>query len=415
MSYAARYIHRMGGEVSGADAVDREIMAAMREEGIVCHVGHEVATIPEHTSLILVSPALLPAPTEDMLYAKEKGIPVQTWQEYIGEVTAQKTTIAVCGAHGKSTTTAMTGVMLMHAKMDPTIFVGTTLKELGGTNIRVGKGEYLVIEADEYNDNFLHYSPTFVLCTSYDVDHLDYFKTAERYRESFVTFFKKIPPHGMAFIHAQEELLEIVQEAGCPYTIVPEEATVELSVPGKHMRSNAALVEQLGTYIGLGREMITQGLKSFHGTWRRMELVGEYKGVHVIDDYAHHPTELKASLAALREAYPHHSIIALFQPHQYSRTRELFADFSTSFGDADKIGITDIYASRDSQEDLNSTSGKALATAIAAQKKDCEYVGDLDQGIIWLKKQVEITPDAIIACFGAGSITEVARGIVSSR
>lgn len=413
ISYVARYLVAQGEHVVGVDAVDSSTLDELRAEGIVCYVGHDKKNIPEDTSLVLISPAMLSTSAEDYLEVRRRNIPTMTWQEYVGEITKQHDTIAVCGAHGKSTTTAMVGLALLAGDLDPTIFVGTKLREFHGSNVHMGHGKYLVIEADEYHDNFLHYSPKYVLCVVYDVDHLDYFKTKARYRESFLTFFKKIPSDGMLFIHNDEELISLAQEAEVPYTIVEDEITIPLSVPGKHVRENGALVASLCEYLGMEENTIEKGLQSYHGVWRRMEVVGKYQGSPVIDDYAHHPTELRATIAALREGYPDKEIVALFQPHQYSRTRELFEGFAQAFGAADKVGIVDIYASRDSEEDRRSTSASKLAEAINAYSHNAEYVGKLASGTQWLEKQAG--GDTVLVCFGAGTITNVAREVGNKR
>ncbi len=403
-SSVARYLHETGHAVSGVDAVENPTVEELRSEGIEIVVGEHPDRITKDIDMVLMSPALLSADVADVRKAKELGLPLKTWQAYIGELTKEKKTIAICGAHGKSTTTAMVSLLLTEAGMDPTVIIGTKLKEFGGRNVRVGTSEWMVIEADEFNENFLHYHPNYVLVTSYEPDHLDYFGTEERYQEAFKKFYTQVKPGGSIFFHKGDTVTESLaeekgREVGAYYH-------GELGVTGIHNRANAALVDSLGQSLGISEDVRQQALASFKGTWRRQERVGEYAGMSVIDDYAHHPTEVRASLQAIKEAYPDVPLHAFFQPHQFSRTRLMLQEFAESFEDADEVYILDIYASRDSQEDLQAVSAQDLVREANKHHPKVHYAGSLEHAEALAKT---IQAPGVLLFMGAGTITTIPR------
>lgn len=412
MSYVARYLHHQGHRVTGVDMAEREVMGALRELGIEIYVGHN-APIPEDVDLVLTTPAVLMANPVDIQSARERGLRVQTWQEYLGTITAEKKTISICGTHGKSTTTAMTGIAMQELGLDPTVMVGTLVPAFGNTNLRLGDSPWLALESDEYHENFMSYSPTFVLCTGAEPDHLDYFKTAERYEQAFVDFFSKVPKDGAVFYHALDaKVAELVKRAGVHGIGVPGR-DIRLQVPGAHNRANATLVAAFLEHIGQSAEAAEHALQAFTGTWRRQEQIGKTaQGATVFDDYAHHATEIRATLAALREAYPHATISAIFQPHQFSRTRLFLNDFAAAFGDADQAYILDIYESRDTEEDKKAVNSGDMVEKLKANGVMAQTVGTVEEAIAFFKAMPEQPGEHIIVCMGAGSITTVARSLV---
>lgn len=413
MSYVARYLHHHGHTVVGADAVDRDVMQQLRALGMTMLVGHE-AHIPADTDLVLASPAVLISNPPDIQEARERGIPVETWQQYLGHLTTRMKTIGVCGAHGKSTTTAMLGQAMARLELDPTVMVGTLVPSFSNSNLRLGDSSWLVLESDEYNENFLAYTPTYVLCTSFEPDHLDYFETVERYEQAFVDFFAKVPTEGAVFYHAEDtKLPRIIEKAGVCGIPVPAREIV-LSIPGAHNRANATLVAAFLEHLGIAEADAEEALGHFHGTWRRQEKVGTTaNGAIIFDDYAHHPTEIRATLAALREAYPDAEFTAVFQPHQFSRTRLFLQEFAEAFSDANHVYIMDIYESRDTEEDKKSVSSQDLVALIAAQSIDARASGDVDATLAHLQKMPPSEKQQIIVCMGAGSVTSVARSLSS--
>lgn len=411
MSYVVRYLLSQGHAVSGTDKAESEPVARLRAEGVQINIGHE-HPLPEDVDLVLVSPAVLIAAPPDLEEAKERGLPIQTWQEYLGTITAQHNTLAVCGVHGKSTTTAMAGVAMVELGLDPTVMVGSFVPSFGGSNLRLGVSPWLVLEADEYHENYLSYQPTHILCTSYEPDHLDYFGSEENYARAYVRFFAKLPAEGRVFYHAQDaKVASLIAEAGKEGIPVPEDP-ITLSVPGAHNRANARLVRAFLTYIGQSPEAIAQSLLAFTGTWRRQELIGTLAdGTRIYDDYAHTPTEINATVAALREAYPAAELVVVFQPHQYSRTRLFFDGFVQAGVGAERLLVMDIYESRDSEEDKRAVNSPMLVEAMRGAGRPAEYVGDVEQTLASLRALPPATRERIVICMGAGTITRVAHGL----
>lgn len=413
-SFVARYLVHRGHTVTGSDMAENSTVRELKEEGITIHIGHTRSNIQDDVELVLISPAVLSGKPDEYMYVLEKNIPHKTWQEYLGDITAKSKTIAVCGAHGKSTTTGMVAMMLIDAGLDPTVMIGTKLAEFGGKNIRVGQSDILVIEADEFHDNFLSYTPTYVICTSYEADHLDYFGTEARYRESFVKFFSKAKENGgKIYLHAHTEAECIAEEVGVSAHAVSGMIDFPLQVLGQHNKENASLVYALGLDMGLSPDAASKGLQAFKGTWRRMEYIGNLGELAVFDDYAHHPTEVKATLQAFKQDTPHKDIIAVFQPHQHSRTRNFLDAFAHSFGDAKTAFILDIYASRDTEEDKKSVHATDLVEAINNIHTGlASYAPDLTVLSHELRSIAEKKPNAVLVFMGAGSISDFARSIV---
>lgn len=412
MSYVVRYLLSQGHHVSGTDKADSEPVARLRAEGVQIVLGHD-HPVPEDVDLVLLSPAVAIANPPDLQEARRRGIPVQTWQEYLGAITAAHQTLAICGVHGKSTTTAMAGVAMTELGLDPTVMVGSFVPSFGGSNLRLGRSPWLVLEADEYHENFLSYQPAHILCTSYEPDHLDYFGTEENYARAYVRFFAKLPDEGRIFYHAADtRIAALIAEAGKVGVPVPEEP-LTLAVPGAHNRANARLVRAFLLFIGEQPTAIAQSLLAFTGTWRRQELLGTLPdGTRIYDDYAHTPTEIDATVAALREAYPAAELVAVFQPHQYSRTRLFFDGFVQAGEGADRLLVMDIYESRDTEEDKRAVNSTMLVDAMRAAGRPAEYVGSVDQTLSSLQALPPATRERVLVFMGAGTITRVAHALL---
>jgi len=411
MSYVARFLASQGHTIVGADAVESSTVQELREEGITIHIGHDASQLPEQVDAVLMSPAVAFSKPADYQEAQSRGLPVHTWQEFLGDITKDYITIAVCGAHGKSTTTAMMGILLEKAGLDPTIFVGTKLKEFNNRNIKIGSSKYLIIEADEFYENFLNYHPTYILCTSFEVDHLDYYKSKENYHQAFESFFRKLQEHDTGRLYHHKRDTMVTTLAGeVSTTVVTDELPFNLSIPGVHNRENAMLCYALGKDLGLTEEQLQEGLQAFQGTWRRQELIGTFQGAVVYDDYAHHPTEVRSTIAALKEAYPEEKLTVVFQPHQYSRTLEFFEDFATCFEDADEVYITDIYESRDSEEVKQKVSAELLVKEAALHHHHINFSGSLEMTKTMVEENVQ---GGVLAFLGAGTISTLARDMVS--
>lgn len=346
LSAYAAYQAANGHEVFGSDRSDSALIADLRSLGITVTLNQDGSGVPSDCDLFVYSEAV-PSDAPERVRAREFGIQSQSYFHALGELTQNAFVIAVCGTHGKSSTTAMAAKVLMDAGKDPSVIVGTKMTELGGRNWRKGKSDVFVVEACEYRRSFHYISPDIVLMTNVDGDHFDAFADMAEYRDAFVTFVKRLPQDGTVITHMGDEgCAAVVADAGKETIDADAFESPALGVPGTHMRDNARLVVALAEKLSIPAADVAESLASFRGTWRRMEVKGERNGVTIVDDYAHHPVEIKATLHAMREAYPSGKIICIFQPHTHDRTLKLYEEFIASFGDADRVIIPDIYNAR---------------------------------------------------------------------
>ena len=293
--------------------------------------------------------------------------------------------MAVAGTHGKTTTTAMLALILIEAGLDPTVLVGSKLKEFGNSNLRVGGGEIFLVEACEYRRNFMHLRPDFLGILNVEYDHVDYFKDFEDYQAAF------------------DELAGQSGEVIQPDEVAEYEG--ELGLPGVHNMMNAGMAAQMARRLGVGEEVIARVLAGFEGTWRRFEYKGELNGAAVYDDYAHHPTEIIATLEASREKHPDARIVAVFQPHQYSRTAGLMEDFAGAFEEADEVIIPNIYEVRDQEADKRAGSAEKLVDAISAHHENVRDGGGLENTAKYLMGSVG--EGDLVMVMGAGDVTHM--------
>jgi UDP-N-acetylmuramate--alanine ligase len=316
------------------------------------------AAIPADVDLVVYTIAI-PDSNEELAEARRREVMMKTYPEALGDITKEKETIAICGTHGKTTTTAMVYHALRACGVSPSVIVGSLLADKG-TNYIQGDSKYLIVEACEYKRSFLNLHPTHVIVTNIDEDHLDYYKDINDIYAAFSSFVSHIPEDGTLVTHSDVSL----QSAG--RTVHADEVdrdSITLSVLGAHNRSNAQLVLALLMSLGFDEEKIREGLLSFTGTWRRMEYKGvNAHGVPVYDDYGHHPEEIKASIQAIKEKYNNKKLVMYFQPHLYSRTKALFDDFVTVLKETDMVYILPIYRAR--EEGATGVSEQDLAYAI---------------------------------------------------
>ena len=331
MAGVASLARKMGYEVTGCDL----------QSG-----GHDVTHLKD-INLVVATPAVFYQSTQhsEFLEAKKRGILI-TWQEFLGKtLLKRKKVIAVAGTHGKSTTTAMVAKLLIDNGFDPIAVVGARVPEWGGGS-RFGKGEYAVVEADEFNDNFLNYKPEIAIINNIEFDHPDYFKNEAQVRKSFSKFIRKLT--GPKILITQKDNLG---------------KRFNLRIWGEHNQKNANMVYVLGKKLGIKEETIIKSLESFEGIGRRMELISDVGGIKVYDDYAHHPTAIKATQDAIREKYPKQRIWAVYEAHSYSRTKALLSRYKGVFDSADKVVIGPIFKARDtenfgiSEESIKKASG----------------------------------------------------------
>lgn len=371
LSAIARYCKVSGAEVSGSDGGSSRITEDLQKEGIIVYKGQNATNIADIVDLVIFTIAVTESNVE-LKAARTRGIVCMTYPEALGMLTKEYTTIAVCGTHGKTTTTAMIASMLTAVGKKPTVIVGSLLAA-GGTNFVKGDSEYLVVEACEYKRSFLNLHPSHILVTNIDEDHLDYYKDIHDIESAFQEFADKLPESGSLITHNDVALNTVAKKIDAD-TIDKEK--IELSVLGVHNKQNAQLALALAQVLELDEDNAREGLNAFTGTWRRLEYKGTQKGAIVYDDYGHHPTEIQATLQALREKYRSgkFKLIVVFQPHLFSRTKLLLQEFSEAFVLADKICVLPIYASREKDDETISSHDLVEITPNAIAMESFEEV-----------------------------------------
>lgn len=385
MSGLARLLKAKERHVEGSDAHASSTTQELEDEGIAVHLGHAGTQLPEDTELLVYSEAV-PEDNPERQQAREWGIPEMSYFEALGEATRHHHVIAIAGSHGKTTTTAMLGLILERAGKDPTVIVGSKLKEFGNRNVRVGQSDLFVVEACEYRRNFMSLKSDLLGITNIELDHLDYFKGQEDYEQAF------------------EDLAAQSQEVLWPEDVSEYEG--ELSIPGEHNLMNAGMAAALARRLGVGEPAIASALLDYKGAWRRFEFKGaSLYGALIYDDYAHHPTEIRATLAGAREQFPDARIVAVFQPHQYSRTAALLDEFADAFADADEVIIPNIYEARDTAEDKAAVSTDTLVEAIAEYHDDVKNGQGLAETAAYLAETTE--EGDVILVMGAGDVNKI--------
>lgn len=363
ISAVARMFLLEGKKVSGSDMATNEATYDLANLGAHIIIGQGFELIPEDTDLIIYTIAIPHFDSRLFEQIQNSGIPYKSYPEMLHYLTNNKYTIAISGTHGKTTTTAMIGKMLVDNKLDPSIIVGSFLKEYK-SNLVVGKSEYFVVEACEYKRSFLNINPTVLIITNIERDHLDYYKDLQDIEDAFEQLVEQTKSY--VICNATDPVIRQVVNGKRVQVIdyMPfVEKVSKLSVPGLFNRINAASALALARILNIPEDKANDSLASFQGTWRRLEKKGiTSKGTIIYDDYAHHPTEVKASLSGLRELYPDKNITVLFQPHLYSRTKALFDEFVTCFKEANNLLFLPIYFAR--EEPDPSISSQILAEAI---------------------------------------------------
>ncbi len=413
VSALARCFLSSGWEVSGSDIEEFPTVKDLKNDGIKIAIGTDLGRIKKDLDLVIYSAVWAKHP--ELKRAKKLGIKTLTYSEALGEFTKKYFTIAVSGSHGKSTTTSMLALALVKAGLDPTVIVGTKLKEFGNSNFRAGKSKYLVIEADEWNKSFLNYWPKIIVLTNIDKEHLDTYGTEESVIKTFSKYVSRLPKNGVLIANWQDNVFRSVAlSSGRKINLYKKNRFPEhnLSVPGRHNQLNAEAAWQAAKTLGVKKSVADLTLASYRGAWRRLELIQKSKiknqNLCIYSDYAHHPTEIKATLQALREKYPNQKIVCVFQPHQADRLTRLFPEFTKAFDGADEIALLPVYkpkgrealknekTSLDLHKILKRRTGaeycgsfSALSKYLDAAQKDSVFVfmsaGDLDS---WLRRNI---------------------------
>jgi UDP-N-acetylmuramate--alanine ligase len=426
LSAIARVLMEQGAEVSGSDLALSPVAESLARDGVRIFVGHQADNVTG-ADLIVVSSAV-PASNVEVRAARAAGIPVFGRPEFLGRMMDGRLGVAVAGTHGKTTTTAMIASILLEAGRDPTFIVGGVIAGLG-TNARAGAGPLFVIEADEYDRTFLSLQPTAAVVTNVEHDHPDCYPTFADFRAAFEAFAALVPPVGLlaacwddpvardlgarrratgaaVTFFGLGQLAELRAEEVRPNFAggVDFLATrtgqmlglVRLRVPGAHNASNAMGAIAVADFLGVPFRVARTALTEFRGVGRRFEVKGEANDVVVVDDYAHHPTEIRATLEAAQGRFPGHPLWAVWQPHTYSRTATLLADFAQAFGAADHVIVLPIYAARETD-----TLGVSSAGVVAAiEHPDARCTASLDEAVVWLGTEVQ--PGDVVLTLGAG-------------
>lgn len=437
MSGFAELLHSMGFTISGSDWHESKITRHLQSLGISIVYGQDKKNITKDINLVVYTAAVKPDNPE-LCRAEELGIPTMQRAVMVGQVMKNyPSAIAISGTHGKTTTTSMASHIFLEAELDPTISVGGILQAING-NIRVGHSEHFITEACEYTNSFLHFFPTVGMILNIEEDHMDFFKDLADIRHSFRSFAELIPAHGTLIINADIENYEEITE-GLPCRIITYsidnrsadfsaseisyDATgngsftaiingqpgsrFSLSVVGLHNISNSLACLALASIYGISDETVQRAFTAFHGADRRFQYKGKKNGFTIIDDYSHHPTEIKAALTAA-ERYPHKTLWCLFQPHTYTRTRAFLKDFAESLSKADKIILADIYAAR--EKDPGDISSLTLAAELEKLGKEVYYFPTFDEIEKFILKNF-VDGDLLIT-MGAGNITEIGDNLL---
>ncbi len=408
VSALAKYYFEKGHEIIGSDLVSSEITDWFKQRNVKLFIGkHKPENVASDVSMVIYSPAI-PENNPELEKAKITGLKIMTYPQALGELTKKYFTIAVAGSHGKSTTTSMIGLLLAKAGLDPTVIVGTRIKEFDNSSCRVGNSKYLVIEACEHFESFLNYYPHIIVLTTIEADHLDHYGNLEGVLNGFKKFTANLEKDGIIVANKDDENIQRIIENADWYSLKDKEAAGIkdiLQVPGDFNVSNALAALKVARILKIQDIDSHKALSEYKGSWRRFEITEILgpKPYTLIDDYAHHPTEIRVTLKAAQEKYPDRKIWCVFQPHQYQRTHYLFDDFIETFKNApvDKLIITDIYdvAGREEKEIREKVSSQKLVEAVG--KDSVTYI--VKEKIIEFLKQ-NLKGGEVVIIMGAGDI-----------
>ncbi|MEW6685030.1 MAG: UDP-N-acetylmuramate--L-alanine ligase [Candidatus Edwardsbacteria bacterium] len=429
MSGIAEILINLGYQVSGSDLKLTEITDRLQKLGAKIFEGHRKENLG-NVDVVVISSAVK-EDNPEVIAAKEQKIPIIRRAEMLAELMRMKYGVAVAGTHGKTTTTSMIGLVLTKGALEPTVIVGGVVRNFG-SNAQIGTGEFLVTEADEFDRSFLKLTPTIAVVTTIEAEHLDCYRDFAEIKHTFVEFVNKVPFYGVTVLCLDEkgvqEIIPRIEKRYVTYGLSSqaelqarnikfkgieteyiaynsrgELGKIELKVPGVHNVKNSLAALATGLELGIPLEKIKTALSEFSGVYRRFEIKGEIKGIKVIDDYAHHPTEIEATLKAAKDSFDCR-VVAVFQPHLYSRTRDFFREFGSAFYQADILIIADVYPAR--EEPIPGVSGELIAQAAREfGHRDVTYLSEKDQIAPYLKN-VAKKGDLVIT-LGAGDIWKV--------
>lgn len=435
MSGIAHLLINDGFDVSGSDVGDGEILRTLREKGVKVFRGHDASHV-DGADLVVHSSAISPGNPE-LVSAKDQGILVIQRADMLAELMRLKYGIAVAGAHGKTTTTSLLGNVLMDAGLDPTIVVGGRMDNFGGSNARPGEGDFMVVEADESDGTFNRLTPSIAVATNMDREHMDFYGSMDALKDAFVAFLNRVPFYGVSVICGDDPYLtQLITKVkrrtilygfdeknayqitsytphptGSTFSVRTPTDTVELSlqVPGRHNALNAVAALVVADEIGVARDRTQAGLKSFQGVQRRFQFRGEKQGVRFIDDYAHHPVEINATVEAVKERFPDANFRVIFQPHRYSRVADLLDQFNSCFSGSTTTVITNIYAA--GEDPIPGVESAVLVENLSrAGQRDVRLVPTPAAAVQQLID--ESRPGDVILTMGAGDLPNVYQDIL---
>ena len=436
MSGIAAILKNFGFEITGSDRVDSDCVQNLIHNGIKVTIGHNLEDVSKAN--VVVYSAAIKADDPEMIEAKRLNIETIERADFLGSLTkCFKDTICISGTHGKTTTTSMVSLCFVEALKDPSIQVGATLKVIDG-NYRVGNSEHFIIEACEYVESFLKFSPKAEIILNIDNDHLDYFKNFENIKNAFIKYVKLLPKDGLLIVNGDDinclDLPKYTKAKSLSYGISNKNADyfavnvvfdndgfaefdvyshdefferIKLSVPGMHNVLNSLACIALCTEYGINKKDIKSALLKFTGANRRFEFKGKVNGASIYDDYGHHPTEIIATSKSLMNKKYNKSWV-VFQPHTYSRTKTLLNDFAKALLNFDNIIILDIYAAR--EKNTYGISSQDLVDKIKSLGKDAKYIPDFDNCVSFLKENVK--ENDIIMTLGAGTVTQIGSMLI---
>jgi UDP-N-acetylmuramate--alanine ligase len=435
MSGIAEVLLNLGYQVSGSDTKETEVTRRLQSLGAKVSYGHRKENLKEAD--VVVTSSAIRKGNPEVEAAEERFIPVIPRAEMLAELMRMKIGIAIAGTHGKTTTTSLISTVLAAGGLDPTVVIGGRLNSIG-SNARLGQGEYLVAEADESDGSFLKLMPTIAVVTNIDPEHLDYYKGIDEIKEAFLSFLDKIPFFGMAVLcldhpniqsllprlkkrfttyglttQADYQAKEIVFEGlSTSFDVVHrrrEIGRLSLRMPGLHNVHNALATLATAFELDIPFQVVQETLRDFSGIQRRFQIKGEKRGILVVDDYGHHPVEIMATLKAARTGWGKR-IVAVFQPHRYTRTQALFKDFVTAFYDADVLVLADIYPA--GEDRIEGVESKALFEGLREYgHKDVTYLSDKKEIVEHLLRV--ISPGDLVITLGAGDIWQVSEELVN--
>lgn len=419
--------------MTGSDARDSDLIVDLERQGADVEIGHDAANLPDDADLLIRS-AAVPETNPEVAKALARGLPISKYSKFLGRLSAMREGIAVSGCHGKTTTTSMIVYLLARAGLDPSFVVGGSIPQFrrGG---RWADSRHFVVEACEFDRSFLELRPACAVITNIEEDHLDYYADLDEIEGAFADFAglatSKLVgcadnPRTASVLARRPGIAESYSINGVAADWKARNIRVEggrwsfevvrqgkpfgdftLEVPGLHNVSNALAAIAVGTWAGVGKEILQVALAEFTGAARRFQLLGERRGVTVIDDYAHHPTEIRATLRAARERYPDRKLWCVFQPHQHSRTRIFLEEFARSFGDAHLVLVPEVFSARDSERDMKTVTAAELTRLMDRSGTAALFMRDLSEALDFVRAKIE--PGSLLLTLGAGDVGRVAK------